>query len=177
MASRGSGALPAFVDILVEMYKVAPDDVHDRRRRLVGFSRDPATPRSLLIELNEQATGYSAIEEAPEDDEFRRNWQALRIVFEDADHELSRQEVLAQWPSTYPPPHVKTLWRWLNEAVQRGLLQYTGAGRRADPFRYFLAEKMAHWHDDPLYTLAQTMRADAKLLLPATYNVVAGMER
>ena len=47
-AARGSGALPSFVDIIIEMdYYSQPDDL-DRRRRLLAFSRHAQTPRHRL---------------------------------------------------------------------------------------------------------------------------------
>src|SRR5207253_1110387 len=108
---------------------VTQNDVNDRRRRLVAFSRDPATPRSLLIELNAAGTAYSAIEESLDDEEFSQNWLVLRMVLEDAANELTRQEIHAQWPSTFPLPPTKTLWRWLRHARHRGLIHHTGTGR------------------------------------------------
>jgi hypothetical protein len=162
MASRGSGVLPAFVDVLVEMYPVKPNDVNDRRRRLIAFSRDPATPRSLSIELNADGSGYHTVASLPEDDEFNQSWQVLRLVFEDAAHELTRQEILAQWPTTYPAPNAQTLWRWLTQAQQRGLIATTGNGRRADPYRYFLPEKLAQWQTDPMWELARQSRQACK---------------
>jgi hypothetical protein len=162
MASRGSGVLPAFVEILVEMYAVKPGDLTDRRRRLISFSRDPATPRSLLIELNADGTGYSAAQEDPDDADFSQNWLVLRMVLEDAKQELTRQEILEQWPSTFPAPKPTTLWQWLDRAHQRGLIQCTGSGRRNDPHRFFLADKMAFWEGDPMYMLGKQIRASAR---------------
>jgi hypothetical protein len=45
-AARGSGALPNFADVIIEMgFYAHPDDL-DRRRRLVGF-RATTTPRGI----------------------------------------------------------------------------------------------------------------------------------
>jgi hypothetical protein len=51
-AGRGSGALLAYADILLEMYAYPHAAETDRRRRLVGCSRFDDTPRQLVIELN-----------------------------------------------------------------------------------------------------------------------------
>ncbi len=144
------------------MYAYKPGDLTDRRRRLVAFSRDPATPRSLLIELNAEGTGYTAAEEDPDDDEFNRNWLVLRMVLEDAKQELTRQEILAQWPSTFPAPRPTTLWTWLDRAHKSGLIQCTGKGRRADPHRFFLADKLALWEGDAMYVLGKKIRESAR---------------
>jgi AAA domain len=136
-ASRGSGLLPAFVDVLLEMYPVTPGDPADRRRRLLGFSRDPATPRTLLIELNEAGSAFAVAAELPDDDEFNANWQVVHMVLEDASAELTRKEMLEQWPADYPRPKFNTLWTWLDQAFQRGLILRAGAGRRKDPLPLF----------------------------------------
>jgi hypothetical protein len=37
------------------------------------------------------------------------------------------------------------LWRWLNLAYERGLIQRSGTGVSGKPFRYCRAEKLALW--------------------------------
>src|SRR5213076_922164 len=74
-AARGSGALPSFVDIIIEMgYYSHPDDL-DRRRRLMAFSRHEQTPRHLLIELKADGTDYVVLHSGVEA-AFGESWQA-----------------------------------------------------------------------------------------------------
>jgi hypothetical protein len=136
-AARGSGALPSFVDIIIEMgYYSQPDDL-DRRRRLLAFSRHEETPRHLLIELQADGTDYvvlqSGLEAALGD-----SWPALLDVLSDACTKLTRQEILDRWPPDYSKPDSSTLWRWLGRAVAQGLARQLGTGRPGDPFRYWL---------------------------------------
>jgi hypothetical protein len=72
MLSRGCGILPSFADILFEIYGVCANDIHDRRRRLVAFSRDPATAASLAVELSKDEADYTVAADAPDDDDFSR---------------------------------------------------------------------------------------------------------
>ena len=44
------------------------------------------------------------------------------MILEDATGELTRQEMLEQWPTDFPPPKPTTLWEWLNQAFTRGLI-------------------------------------------------------
>lgn len=145
MLSRGTGSLPSFVDFLIEMHRVSAHNNQDRRRRLISSSRDTATPASLVIELTADGSGYAVVEDAP-DDEFLKNWLPLRIVFENADKELTRQQIRAAWPTSFPVPAKNTLWNWLNTALERGLIERVGRGTRMDPFRYCLAEMRERWH-------------------------------
>jgi hypothetical protein len=133
--------MQSFVDILMEMYRVNDHDPANPRRRLLGFSRLVATPRSLLIELDAQYKSYSIVDET-EDEEFLKNWDAVRITLEDAPGPLTRAEILEQWPESFPCPKSLTVWRWLDHARDRGLVRRAGAGNRTEPFRYFLPERI-----------------------------------
>jgi hypothetical protein len=96
-AARGSGALAAFVDVLVEMHWYTRGAEADRRRRLVGWSRLEGTPRQLVIELNAEGTDYLAHGDFAED-EYGPGWEALRAVLGHAPDKLTREEILRAWP-------------------------------------------------------------------------------
>jgi hypothetical protein len=51
---------------------------------------------------------------------------------------MTRDEIRQSWPEYQPPPR-NTLWRWLTRACDLGLLVRTGAGSRAEVFRFELA--------------------------------------
>jgi hypothetical protein len=141
-SARGSGALPSFVDVVVEMgYYSQPDDL-DRRRRLLAFSRHDETPRHLLLELQADGRDYlvlaSGAEAAPGE-----SWQALVGVLATADCNMTRQEILDQWSGDAARPEATTLWRWLSRAVAHGQVRQDGTGRPHDPFRYWLPDREA----------------------------------
>ena len=50
-ASRGSGALPSFVDIILELRRYDAGRATDRRRVLTAYSRFDVTPPELVVEL------------------------------------------------------------------------------------------------------------------------------
>jgi hypothetical protein len=132
MAARGSGALPGFADIILEMswYR----DSCDRRRRLRAFSRHEQTPRHLVIELNADGTDYLPRPDLA--DAFAEAWELVRQVLVDAGEPLTRGEVLAGWPPDARRPNARTLWRWLDHAVAARRLLRSGTGLKNDPFRY-----------------------------------------
>jgi hypothetical protein len=136
-AARGSGALPAFVDILIEMYWYGKPGDGDRRRRLRAYSRQDETPRHLTIELSADGTDY-LVHADVDDDDFRANWQGVELVPSEAVNKLTRNEILAKWPDDFDKPDKSTLWRWLELAVRRGLVRQEGSGKKADPFRYWM---------------------------------------
>jgi hypothetical protein len=157
-AARGSGALPAFVDVIVEMDCCGRARAgNDRRRRLIGFSRYDETPRELIVELNAEGTDYAALGDAAEE-EFRDNWSRLRATLAGAPGKLTRREIEARWPDEGGPPARTSLRRWLAEAVTRGLMRYEGAGSRESPRRYWLPETEEKWRADPLYEMRELDR-------------------
>ena len=54
-----------------------------------------------------------------------------------------------------------TLWRWLDRAVSQGLVCREGAGRKNDPYRYWLAEQEEQWLQDPRTQSAHGTRGGA----------------
>ncbi len=146
-ASRGSGALPGFVDIIIEMgYYSHPDDF-DRPRQLIAFSRHDQTPRHMLIELQPDGADYTVLQSGVEA-AFSESWQAVIEVLTAAYSKLTRQEILEGWPEGYNKPNSTTLWRWLSRAVASGAVRQEGKGHPSDPFRYWLPEREAWMRPD-----------------------------
>ncbi|HMF18351.1 MAG TPA: AAA family ATPase [Gemmataceae bacterium] len=137
-AARGSGALVGFVDISLEMKCRDQAKIHDRRRRLLGFSRYQATPRDVMLELNAAGTEYLC-HGAPDDDEFHHIWPILQELLTKAERKLTRRELLERWPRPENKPNEVTLWRWLERGVEQTLLLKDAGIRRTEPFRYWLA--------------------------------------
>jgi AAA domain len=149
-AARGTGALPAFADVLLEVRPADAGNPADRRRLLYGFSRSPETPPVLRIELNAEGTDYRTLPAMPTGD-FPRYWPVLLSVLEEAQDKLTRAQMLDQWPADFPRPSLATLWRWLDSACESKLLCRDGTGRSAEPFRYWLSAREHDWLDNPLY--------------------------
>jgi hypothetical protein len=135
-SARGSGAISAQVDIVLEM-RLPASDYLTRRRRLIGLSRHTETPRHLLLELNADATDYIVLPDEPEDG-FDAHWHILELILENAGAVLSRREIHARWPEDQPRPALNTLRDWLTAAVQRNLVNREGTGHRSNPYRYSL---------------------------------------
>jgi len=77
-ASRGSGALPGFVDVIIELRRYAPNDLEDTRRVLAGLSRFDETPREVVLELT--ADGYRTLgskSEVKAQDQAYEDWGAV----------------------------------------------------------------------------------------------------
>jgi hypothetical protein len=149
--ARGSGALSASADILLEMrfYPRAPED--DRRRWLQALSRFPETPRQKVIELSADGTDYLSRGTFHEE-EFATRWAVLHPILADAALKYTRLEIHQRWPGQQPPDKV-SLARWLERAVELGLLRKDGRGQKGHAFRYWLAEREEVWRQDPVSAL------------------------
>jgi hypothetical protein len=159
-AGRGHGALHAEVDISIEM-RHAGNNLDSRKRRFFCLSRHAATPRHLLFELNADGTDYTVLPDAEES--FTEQWDVLRMVLEDAPQKLTRLDILDEWPEDFPRPCPATLWKWLQEAVAAQLVKVEGTGRKADPFRYWVASAEARWREHFLYEHLEQTARDLKL--------------
>ena len=137
--ARGTGSLPACVDIVLEMHAFRDDDLYDRRRLLSGRSRHEETPRRLLIELLADGTDYRVIAEEPDED-FERAWSAICMVLSDYEDPQTATDIMRAWPAISAPPSRATLQRWLARAVQGQLLCYEATNRKNAPYRYWLRE-------------------------------------
>ncbi len=135
-AARGSGALPAAVDISLEM-RHPGGDPFTRRRRLIAGSRFDETPRQMLIELSADHSAYTRL---PDDsDDFHTHWDTLRLLLA-ASSPMTRRDLRQAWPGL-PKPSDVSLWRWLDRAVDLGLAYREGKGTKTEPFRYGIVPK------------------------------------
>jgi hypothetical protein len=138
LASRGSSALPGFVEIEIEMFHVKRPRSKDRRRRLCGYSHYVETPKHLILELNTEGTDYVVRTDA-QGARLVGMWPAIEIVLQNTINRLTVDEILRDWPyADREPPSKKTLGRWLKRAVKQELVCRDGTGFRGSPHRYWL---------------------------------------
>jgi hypothetical protein len=131
-ATRGSGALPGFADILVELKRFNPDDNADTRRVLIAMGRYEDIPPELVIDL--QSDGYRFIGGRSDIGMADRKFTILEMLPEDGDG-LTRDEVLERWPSIPKPGRTK-LMQELNRGASEGDWIRTGKGCKNDPYRF-----------------------------------------
>jgi hypothetical protein len=160
-AARGSGALPGFVDLILEMLPVARRNPHDRRRRLRAYSRHAATPPNWVIEWTADGTDYVGLGPWAEPD-FERGWPLLQGLLAGAERALTRREIQRRWPEPGMVPARQTLWRWLDRVVKEGRVLQDGLGSRADPYRYRLPGMVEKWQADFMDTFMKQLETGAR---------------
>ena len=80
---------------------------------------------------------------------------------------------MEQWPEDFEQPNPGTLWRWLQRAVDLGLVHRDGTGRRNAPFRYWLPGQEEKWMQNPLYRV-HLMQEQARERLREMQDKLAG---
>ena len=133
-ATRGSGALGGFVDVILEMRRYDPERREDTRRVLTGYSRFDETPAEIVLEYSKEA-GYRAVgTRAAARSEDRRG--AMRELLPDGPTGATVEELLDRWTDEAPRPGARTLRRELEAEFAAGRVARTGAGKKNDPHRY-----------------------------------------
>jgi hypothetical protein len=138
--TRARGPLAAFADILLDM-QVPAGDRFTRRRHFDGVGRYPGTLQHVAAELNPEGTDYLLLPDEPLAAALPPALETLRRVLSQSPAPLTRQEILARWPQGEPPPRADSLWRTLARSCELGILVRTGAGTKAEAFRYGLAPR------------------------------------
>lgn len=144
-ASRGSGALTSFVDIILELRRFNPSDPRDRKRVLTGTGRYLGTPDELVIELTAggpTATGVltmgSYVAHGDRAAVSRRDIkQALQDVLPRTAPGLTADQIADSWPDG-PPPRRQRLLDALRQGAEEGLWVYDGEGRKGSPHLYWM---------------------------------------
>lgn len=130
-SSRGSGGLPAYVDILLEFRR------HGRagttKRSITAYSRRPETPPELFIDYVNN--NYVLLGEGGLPDEEERLNILLGLLPAEPPG-LSRGEILSSWNGSKLKPTANQLWRDLKALLTKGRIAYTGKGTKTEPVKY-----------------------------------------
>lgn len=156
-ASRGSGALPGFVDVIVELRRFAPAEKRNRRRVLTGYSRFDETPPEVVVELTSE--GYEQV--GTKADAGRTDRIAvIRTLLPDKPPGLTSVEIVEQWPQNgaIPKPSVKSVRRDLKED---GAVRATGKGVRGNERRFYLRTNSIPDSSPPIGGRKQSSRGDS----------------
>jgi hypothetical protein len=140
--SRGSGALMAFVDVLVEFRRFKADDRTDRRRVMSAWGRYDETPAELVVELTEH--GY----QEQGDRETAANAEIVAKVLSllpSVPPGITIDEIAGEWPEDQNPRRDRLLNVLRAGAIPDGggrqLWTRNGSGKRGDPYLFLRVNK------------------------------------
>jgi hypothetical protein len=134
--TRGSGALTAFADTIIELRRFNPGDRKDRRRVLTGYGRWDDTPEELVVELLGDGSGYHAQGDRQQvaDRELR---DQIMQVLPTSGPGLTEEAIREGWPSA-PPPGKQRLLSELRRGTDAGDWHREGEGKRGSPYTFWV---------------------------------------
>lgn len=131
-ATRGSGAITGFVDVIIELRRANPQDPTDPQRTLRCYGRFESTPPELVIELGDDGFRViGTIAQARDADVMA----TIASLLPTNDPGVTREHLLTRWPNE-PKPGKTRIGELLSGGVRDGRWSQSGTGRRNDPFRY-----------------------------------------
>jgi hypothetical protein len=139
-ATRGSGALPAYVNVIMEMRRYDAEHAGDTRRVLTSYTHWDETPPELVVELDRDNMVYRAIG-TKGTVKVADRVEVLMEVLANVAGGYTIEEVLQNWPEgcAIPRPGLHTMRRDLefgsSEAGSK-VIRVRGEGKKGDPLRY-----------------------------------------
>ncbi len=137
-AARGSGALPGFVDVIIELRRLNPKNREDRRRVLTAYSRfDETTPEVVLELTDDEYRTIGTKADARQSDRLA----VISNLLPATEPGFKADEILDAWPDdSVPRPSKRLLQSDLKHGASTSLWIASGEGRKNDPFRYSRSE-------------------------------------
>lgn len=133
-ASRGSSALPGWVDVILEWRRFDPQSQEDCRRTLKGFSRFDETPADVVVELT--AGGFRTVGNRGDAKRSDR-LEGIADLVPETPPGMTVEEVRDAWSDGTPRPGIRTLRGDLGVGVSENRWHRTGTGNKGDPARYW----------------------------------------
>lgn len=133
-ATRGSGALPSIVDIIIEFRRYDAERREDTRRVLTTYSRFDDTPPEVVIEYD-AADGYTARGTRQDARAAGRKAVILELLPDD-EPGVTVEDILETWPDDHQKPARRTLAYDLDFLATNMEVIRKGAGKRNDAYRY-----------------------------------------
>jgi len=133
--SRGSGALTAWVDIIIEVRRYQPDNLQDRRRVLTGFGRWDDVLSELVVELLPDGTAFRGHgdKQAMVRAEIRNT---LLAVLPTEAPGFTYDQIGKEWPEEEGPRR-QTLIGVLKQGADLGTWIRSGDGKKGSPYRFW----------------------------------------
>jgi KaiC/GvpD/RAD55 family RecA-like ATPase len=132
-SARGSGALQAHVDTIMELSRTNPEVSSDRRRTVKAVGRYEETPAEVVLELTD--SGYQCIGSKADATQTDRQEVIKEIL---AGKGWSTDDAIRSlWiDKEIPVPGKRSLQKDLNAGCESGLWQRQGKGTKGDKYRY-----------------------------------------
>ena len=134
--ARGSSSLTGFADVILELKRLDPADIHNCKRTIRGLGRFDSTPSELVVEFDRTNKTYIAHGDRQQAN--RSSAMAiLQTMLPDEAPGMDYEAIRAAWPDD-EVPRKSTIVAALDEGVRRQIWLKYGSGRRNNPFTYWV---------------------------------------
>lgn len=134
-ATRGSGALTAFVDTIIELRRYSPEDQTNRQRVLTGYGRDDETVQEIVVELGEN--GEYRTQGTKREVKSREIGDVLFDLLPTEPPGKTFGDIMDCWPSGSKKPNRTKCFNALTAGLDAGLWFRLGEGVRGNPHTYW----------------------------------------
>lgn len=135
-ASRGSGALPSFVDCIIELRRYNASDILDTRRTLKAYSRFDETLNEIVVDWN-PTDGYTTVGTKAESKQSDRLSVIMDLLLAEPPG-ITIADIRDAWPEDgVPKPGIRTIRNDLKDAYIKNHVCRTGTGKSGDPYRFW----------------------------------------
>ena len=149
VATRGSGALGSYADILIEFSRLEGENPNDPQRQLRNFSRFEETPTEVVIEMvdGEYITRGTKAEVSKE-----ARVKKVLLILNDSEQGLTTKEITENWdPEEYGSrPTKRTVRNYIDSLLLDGRVKQIG-------------EKMVGKTNAPIYSLVDKIEGNPDL--------------
>jgi DNA repair protein RadA/Sms len=135
--SRGSGALAAFVDVLLELRRYDAMSKTDTRRVLSGYGRYTEVPSEVVLDLT--PGGFIAVGTRQETRQ-RSVASVLASMLPTKPPGVTADDLLTEWPGDGAKPQRDILLGALKAGHERGDYGREGRGVKGSPHRYWMSQ-------------------------------------
>lgn len=122
-ASRGSGALMGYVDIIMEFSRLEPDDPQGTQRKLVGLSRFDETPAEIILDYIDGEYSSQVVTSSREARKQNKAKKVLELIRkmrsgEEIEETFTSTDLYDHWDdNVFKRPTERTIRNYLNELI------------------------------------------------------------
>jgi len=135
-ASRGSGALMAFVDTIVEFRRFAPTERDNKKRIITGYGRHEETPSEVVVELTDE--GYVSCGGDRESIAVQDVTAGIVGILPTKAPGYTTEQLMDMWPGDASPRRA-TFLAALRGGVESGAWNREGEGKKGSPYTYWMS--------------------------------------
>ena len=169
-ASRGSGALMSYADVIMEFSRLEPEDTNSNQRKLVSLSRFDETPGEIILDYVDNEYSSQVItssREAKKQNKAKKVLELMRKLVANGSMEkfFTSADIYDHWDdSFFKRPTERTIRNYLEDLISTEKISFSGEKRKVSKTE----AKLYKFNDggntpNPLETSVDSQKTDGDL--------------